>query len=154
MPAHRNAPQTLLLDQMNQDLLSGNIVVSDDSHLFFDKITRHFPLEGSKIAWARTLGHIGQMIDYDNYENSVTRFSNLFVSAAELTNNDIVVVVGDSALDVSLTMPIDLLCKYLINIVGLPQHTYLMSRDAYWCACYTLEGSMDFGFSPSLAMIL
>ena len=150
MPAQRNAPQLALLEELNQDIGSGKITVSNNAEVFFDEVTHRFPLEGSKIAWATMPDCISRTINYDDYNNSITDFFELVVVAAGLSSADSIIVIGDSALDVALSMSIGILRKHLINIVEMPQHTYVLPKNADWCACYTLEGFMDFGFSPSV----
>lgn len=148
MQQTQNTLQDDLLQEMNTDLLLGNVYIHTEvDHDYINDIDEKFSFIGSKIDWSEVLHHFHRRVERLQYSVSVNEFFNRFVLAAGLGEKDKLIVVGDSALDAVLVFSVNTLRKYLVDVVSLPQHTYIISQDVCWCACFTMEGDMDFGLS-------
>lgn len=150
MTQQSNHLQAKLLEKIKISPSAERITTSvEDDKKYFDAIWQFFPFVGSKIDWLQVPHSFYEQIDRDNYHQSIHGFLDQIIDKTNVLENDLVVILGDSVLDVAITMPVSVLSEYLDDIVRLPQHTYIVPQNLSWCATYTMEGFMDFGFRPT-----
>jgi hypothetical protein len=165
MPQPYKTIEDELLQKMGSDVATGSIQIVQDSQQFVSLISQNFPFVGSKISWSRVPDHIVSQVEWQDdfsqtenkteistYADAILGFFDNAMKATQSADNADIIVLGDSAMNIALHLSAGTLRKYLLDIVDLPQHTYVIPPDASWCLTFTLEGYMDFGFSPSLRM--
>ena len=146
-----NALQDELLEQMHKDIVAGKVVLSEVAdQVYADMIYQYYPFIGSKINWSMVSGHFHEKISVERFRESIHGFFNKIVQLQQLSQENTVIVVSDSAIDVALVLSVDPLQTYLEDIISLPQHTFVVPKDVSWCACFTMEGDMDFGIHAVL----
>jgi hypothetical protein len=109
---------------------------------------RAYPTLGSKIDWSRVPNSIERFEEDTTLQ--VERFVSFFDEVAQkfgLAGD--VVYVGDSATDFALAGAMEHMKEALPELLGIPQHHYFIGSECSWCICFTMEGDMSFGFSPS-----
>ena len=144
----QNAPQSQLLFAMKPEIALGKIVVSDENRII-QAINNSFPFVGSGIDWKNVPGSIQEESSVDDYFSFARSFLEKAADRIGLEETDVVVVVGDSAMGVALSLTIEDLRKYLDEILLMPQHTYIVSPDVRWCICFRMEGYVGFGPEPN-----
>ena len=118
-----------------------------DSSPFFAQLTKAYPASGSKIDWGRVPGSIERVEEGALQVEQFAKFFDEVVQKFRLSGD--VVYVGDSATDFALTGSLECMREVLPELLAIPQHHYLVGPDSSWCACFTMEGDMGFGFRPS-----
>lgn len=142
-----NAPQERLLSDMEPEIALGKITISEENSIF-DKINNFFPFNGSSIDWANVPNSVDEKPDAEDYFVSARYFLEKIIDKIALKDEDVIVVVGDSAVGVALTLTVGDLKKHLDALLTMPQHTYVVSPDISWCICFRMEGHMSFGLTP------
>jgi hypothetical protein len=119
-----------------------------DSSPFFSRLMRRYPTVGSKIDWQSIPGSV-ERAEHDE-SLQLKRFISFFdevVQRFELAGD--VIYLGDSATDFALAGSMERMREALPDLFAVPQHHYLITPDASWCICFTMEGDMAFGFAPA-----
>ncbi len=161
MSHYQNILEEELLQALQSDINSGSIRVISESQQYADLISQNFPFVGNKIDWSKVPGHTVAQLDwrkgYMHAEKSIEKleyidaifsfFDNILRKTHTPDVTDLI-VLGDGTMDIALQLPAGILRKHLLDVVELPQHTYIIPPDVSWCLTYTTEGYMDFGFRP------
>jgi hypothetical protein len=141
-------PEEELLDELRRRHASREIEVQPSSAGYFEALERRFPVRGSKIDWERVPGarvlHV-EITASEAYFDQAVAFAKENWIAERLDQEQQVVVVGDSAMEVALKMPLRVLETSLRSILRMPEHNYVLAPDASWCMVFTMEGDMCFG---------
>jgi len=122
---------------------------SDDIFLSLERV---FPLVGSKIDWENVPNSIE---DHEVIEElHVEKFIEFFDKICMKFNlMDSVIYVGDNVTSFALEGDINIMRKYLGNLIEIPQHHYFIEKNYEWCMSMTMEGDMAFGFSDCSSRI-
>jgi len=125
----------------------GNVVcTAGGADEVFTRVMERYPVHGSKIDWARVEGSVEeQEWNLDLHSQSFERFFRYAVSRFGLSGE--VVYVGDDLTDFALSGSIEAFEGLLGAIFEVPHHHYFLGDDLDWCMCFSMEGSMSFGFS-------
>ena len=138
--------QEKLLSSLSDLIKSGDVVVENTSDKYFAQLGAMFPAFGSKIDWKEIPESIEEIAKEDEYIESC---SNFFMKICEKNGlGGRVVLIGDSAIESALIMPVDVLKLCLKQVLEIPQHHYIFAEDYSWCMSFTMEGDMAFGFKP------
>lgn len=125
---------------------SGEIREIGSSSAYFAQLSELFPASGSKIDWSK----VDQSVENAEPRESMRiskfiEFFNAMHDKLSLTGD--IIYLGDSATDFALCMSLETLRNVLPELLGIPQHHYILSMSNGWCVCLTMEGDMGFGFS-------
>ncbi len=147
------SPEEELLEELQRKLSSAGsqLEVQPSSAEYFVVLQERFPVYGSKIDWESVPGARIESIDTADSENYFERaeiFANEVWNAEGIDCERSVVVIGDSAMDVALKMPLHALRSCLRRILAMPQHSYVLASDASWCMSFTMEGDVSFAYAP------
>lgn len=154
MKTSTNKIQRDFLDALAREIEIGLIKVSQGDESVFANLMAQFPATPFGIAWEKVHGHrcspspqpkpaIG------SYIHTIEAFFRSFASDAGIALENNVYIVGDGVTDIILEMPCKLVLKYLHELVSIPQHTFVISKDYRWCFSYTFEDDMYYGESPN-----
>lgn len=133
-----------LLLSLDGFIKSGDVVVENSSDKYFAQLGAMFPTFGSKIDWEEIPGSTEEVAKEDEYIESC---SNFFIRMCEKNSlSGRVILVGDSALESALIMPVNILKLCLKQVLEIPQHHYIFAEDYSWCISFAMEGDMAFGF--------
>jgi hypothetical protein len=128
------------------------IEVRDDPDRCFRMLERRFPVVGSKIDWGQVPGAVVRQTDPTNPVCEATDAATILSDVARdesLSEAQIVIVIGDSAMEQAMAMPFATLRVSIRELLELPQHLYVMPEDASWCFSFTMEGDLAFGRATS-----
>lgn len=150
MPSSENAPQEQLLAILSEHIVSGQVTASTEDAEYYTKeliqgFSPYFPYEGASIYQDGN----PNPDPYFPYFEFARKFFEQVVKEVGLNETDFLVVVGDNAMDVALSLPLELVRRYLDDLLNMPQHAYIVPRDVAWCLCYRMEGDMGFGFNTT-----
>lgn len=135
-----------LLQILGTDVHTGIITIEPDCTDYFVKLAKCFPAAGTKIDWGRVPNSINTWRDEDRDESAFVEFFNQIVTSNNLSGP--IVYMGDSNTEFALLTSIDVVSKYLKDILSIPQHHYFVAADFSWCIAFTFEGDMSFGYAP------
>lgn len=135
-----------LLQILGADVDAGIITIEPDCTDYFVKLTKCFPAAGTRIDWGSVPNSIDTWRDEDLDESAFVKFFNQIVTSNNL--NGPIVYMGDSNTEFALLTSVDVVSKYLKDILSIPQHHYLVAADFSWCMVFTFEGDMSFGYAP------
>lgn len=130
-------------------------VTESSSQAYFALLQTRFPTLGSKIDWGRVPGALTERVDVLDpaaYRRAGATFFEKIRADHDLLDDLDVVVVGDSAVEMAVHVPVRLMRTCLSLFLDLPQHTYLLPRDGAWCASFTMEGDLCFGLAVRRAL--
>jgi hypothetical protein len=119
---------------------------------YFAVLARTYPACGSKIDWRqvdRSKLSSADITDWERYLPAALSFLQEVTEQGELSGDLEVVVIGDSSMEGALVMRLDAVFACLESLLEMPQHTYVLPRDGRWCAVFTMEGDLCFGYAPS-----
>lgn len=133
--------------RLSDELDNGEIRINEGNSIF-EEINKSFPFIGSSIDWAKVPYSIDDNADAEDYFSSATSFLERITNRMGFNDSDAIIVVGDSAMEVALSLSLETLKRHLEDFLILPQHTYIVSPDVSWCVCFRMEGNMSFGFRP------
>jgi hypothetical protein len=148
MAVRRDTPEQDLLKILKPEIEARQIVVFANSDQYFRALEEYFPLFGSKIDWSKVFCACEEKINYNQFEMSVLGFFDKAAEALGLHAASAMIFIGDSAMDVALSTTAEIMRRYLIDVVDMPQHTYIVPQDVSWCLSYTMEGNMAYGRRP------
>lgn len=160
IPPVSNALEEELLLELAHWIRTGEIQVERDNQPFFDRVDEAFPISFSRIDWSAVPGadvlppprtREQGNIDLGAHMPAIRAFLQKAENVLGIDAETMVLVLGDGQMDTVLRMRYDLLCEHLEEILGLPQHTYVIPEDASWCINYTFEDDLFFGVSPRVA---
>ena len=123
-------------------------IVQRTSDDYFLMVEKRFPLYGSKIDWDNVNGAIQKMSNVQSptiFLNDILNFINEIGAKGNFTDKDRVIVIGDSAIEEAIRMPIKILKEILKELLQLPQHLYIVHENGDWCLTVTMEGNLCFG---------
>jgi hypothetical protein len=115
---------------------------------YFRLLEQRFPLAGSKIDWTRVPRSIVVEADPQDADSQLRHATSLLldVTAAEgIADERVVVVIGDSAMEDAVSLPLAVLRAAMPAFLALPQHLYVLPEDGSWCLSFTMEGDVAFG---------
>lgn len=145
-------PEEELRQELQREYPGSTIVVDPSSSGYFDMLRRRFPVRGSKIDWDRVpMAKVRRVAtsSSEQYFDDAEEFAEEIVGSERLDREREVVVIGDSAMEGALRMPLFAFRSFLRSILRMPQHTYVLDADATWCLVFTMEGDLCFGYAPS-----
>lgn len=134
-----------LIEYFRDELSTGKVEIVSDSSNYFTRLADEFPTVGSRIDWTKVSNSWVEVANTQSDE--VTQFVNFFNAAVDrykLAGQ--VICMGDSATQIAMIFPVDLLRKKLDEILSIPQHHYFVAEDFSWCLVFTFEGDMAFGW--------
>lgn len=134
-----------LLSEFELSVKNGDIIVDPSSDSYFSELELRFPILGSKIDWDAVSGSEREQASADAYASDCQHFFDKMMRRYGLSGQCI--VIGDSAVEVALIMPVGIMQFNLQKIVSVPQHHYVIANDYVWCMSFTMEGELAFGFS-------
>lgn len=117
----------------------------------FRLLARRFPLVGSKIDWEKVPRAVVRETDPQDPDRHVRDATNLLldVTKAEgIATEQIVIALGDSAMEEAVSLPVGVLLDSVRDFLELPQHLYVLPEDGSWCFSFTMEGDLAFGYAP------
>lgn len=143
-------PESELIEQLSRQ----NIDFTRESTAapYFAALALNFPTCGSKIDWGqagRSTLSSADITDWQQYLPVAFSFLQEVSEQSELSGDLEVVVIGDSSMEGALVMRLDAVFACLESLLAMPQHTYVLPRDARWCVVFTMEGDLCFGYAPS-----
>ncbi|MBI6909317.1 hypothetical protein [Pseudomonas palleroniana] len=127
-----------LIKDLKKNNISFNTLSPIEQDLVINKIHKHAPFSGSKIAWESLKSSL-------NLGSETSEFS-IFLLAEEIskvTSADLI-FIGDSACDDAYSIGHEHLTQTLRIFSELPQHTYIVTEAIDWIACISFEGHLDF----------
>jgi hypothetical protein len=133
--------------QLSQEFTSGVLRYIGDSIPIFRMLADKYPISGSKIAWSNVHGAIHER--NCNGQREVEQFA-AFVTGRKLNSTLAadVIYIGDGLTDFAVEGSLENIIAALPILINVAQHHYLIGPKFCWCACWTMEGDMDFGFAP------
>ena len=141
-------------EAMKSDFESGALREVGESSKFFAPLAKAYPNYGSKIAWSKVPGSIevpnsrSKLGGPSYFETAkCVKFFDEIIKRFDLKGN--VTYVGDSLTDFALEGSVDAIREALPQLLSIPQHHYLIGTEFSWCASWTMEGDMAFGFRPT-----
>lgn len=117
----------------------------------FRILERRFPLVGSKIDWARVPRSIVRETNSQDPARQARDAAALLLDVAKaegISEERVVIVIGDSALEEALLLPLGVLRASVRSFLELPQHLYVLPEDGSWCFSFSMEGDHAFGHAP------
>ena len=144
-------PEDELLEVLQSACATGKIEILSSSDAFFRLLEKRFPVCGSKIDWEEVPGSVVRNTGTDDSEvhfDECEAFAAATWQAEDISRDQTVVVIGDSSMNVALVMSIGTLTACLREILRMPQHTYILPKDASWVMVFTMEGDLCFGYAP------
>jgi hypothetical protein len=116
---------------------------------FYGRLGARFPIGFNRIDWSQVPNAIllpspEPKPTLEAYATSVAACLVRIAEWTEVGDDEQVVLLGDAS-DLALWMSVSILQKHVINLLGKPQHYYLLPPDAGWCFNYTFEDDMYFG---------
>ena len=142
-----SSPEGKLLSRLKDEFDNGEVRLSEGSSIFRE-INQSFPFIGSSINWAKVPNSVDEKADAEDYFPSATSFIERITARMGFNDSDTIIVVGDSAMELALSLSLGTFKGHLEDFLIMPQHTYIVSPDVSWCACFRMEGNMSFGFRP------
>jgi hypothetical protein len=132
----------------------GNELVrsSGSSDPYFRLLEHRFPVVGSKIDWERVPNDVVRVTDptdSERYARDATTLLTEIVQAERLSDEQQVIVIGDSAVERALVVPMRVFQESLNWFLELPQHLSVIRDDGSWCFSFTMEGDLAFGRAPA-----
>jgi hypothetical protein len=118
---------------------------------YFRTLERRFPLVGSKIDWGsvpRAIVRETDPRDPERQARDAVAFLSDIVRAEGISDEQITIAIGDSAMDEAVSLPLTVLRVTLRDFLELPQHLYVLPKDGDWCFSFTMEGDLAFGYAP------
>lgn len=145
----KNYFEAELLDELSEDIASGNIHVLTSADEHFAALSARYPICGSKIAWSRIVGSIERSERRDDFEfDAFVDFFNEMIALNGL--NGAVIYIGDGLINFALDSSIEIFSKKLKEIFSIPQHHYFLAPDYSWCMVFSMEGDMSYGCMPKM----
>jgi hypothetical protein len=143
-------PEQELREALERQYSEAGIVFEPSSNEYFDLLQKRFPVCGSKIDWDRVSTARVKPVDTssEQYFDDAMKFAEEIFESELRDPQSLVVVIGDSAMEGALRMPLSTLRSSLRSILRMPQHTYVLAPDAAWCLVFTMEGDLCFGYAP------
>jgi hypothetical protein len=127
------------------EIESGELTVTLGSAEFFQRLAQTFIPVGSRIDWTLLPNSIGAI--ETSHDLQATAFENFFRMCIERFNlTGLGTYAGDSATDFLLRCELVVMQRLLPVLFEIPQHHFFAAEDFSWCACFTIEGDMHFGF--------
>ncbi|WP_191487520.1 hypothetical protein [Pseudomonas sp. FEN] len=105
-------------------------------------IKRNFPFSGSKIEWSK----IENPLNF-NEKNKDNAFSKIAQKSIESARE--IIFIGDSLTHFGYKIKNTDISLALAEIFEIPQHSYIFPQDLSWIACFSMEGDINIGESPS-----
>ncbi len=138
-----------LLQRLSDEIRQSKIVIHPDDALFYDQIKAKYPTHIFGIKWNKLPIHRSFEVKPGMSEEEHLVFAQIalkqFAEDANISDNEIIYVLGDGVLTVVLEMPFSVLLTHYSSIFRLPQHTYVTKRDYSWCFRCSFEGHVDYG---------
>jgi hypothetical protein len=124
---------------------SRELAVSPDSAEFFKRLARAFTPIGSRIDWSLVPQSLGGVeTNHDRHASAFEHFFRTCVDRFNLAGR--ISYAGDSATDFVLSADLEVFKANLLTLFEIPQHHFFAAEDFSWCASFTIEGDMNFGF--------
>ena len=124
------------------------VIVETTSDNYFSILSKRFPICGSKIAWNSVSGAIqkeSNVQDINYFFKDASNFLEEMLARRELSEIDEVIIIGDSAIEEAIRLPIKFLKEIFSELLELPQHLYILQENGDWCLSVTMEGDLCFG---------
>jgi len=128
----------------------------DDEQPIVDEIEAAFVFSASKIDWDKTLGHQTYDLGRDCADefNQITAFIQKGSIDKAIEASDSLIYINDSSMDFAVKIKPEQFYPFLkLALDNIPQHHYFFEREAKWCLVISMEGDVDFGFSPNTPVI-
>lgn len=120
---------------------------------YFDNIGKYYSLCGSKIDWDKVSD--SEVHSFDATTKQYYKEAKLFLDRICADNNinlnQKVTIIGDGPVEIGLEITLNQFKDSLVEIISLPQHTYILPQKIEWLFVYTMEGDMCFGLNPSMS---
>lgn len=131
-------------------LTAGRAAIVERMADTFALLGRSFPLSGSKIDWTEVPGAQGIAVtDHRLLADAGVEFWQRIAQTERLSGMATYVCDGGVGFSVEASVPD--VSEMLRHILEIPQHHYLIGAGAAWCLCFTMEGDVDFGRSPTFS---
>jgi hypothetical protein len=144
-----NSYESDLKELLGEKLMSELRIEADSAQLFFYNLSKHYPINGSKIDWSLVPDSVEKTEKIlENHKMEFVNFFDDIVLRFGVGGNS--VYAGDALTDFILVGDLRTLRDSLLSVFDIPQHHYLAAVDYSWCMAFTTEGDMAFGFSPEI----
>lgn len=136
-----------LLEDIAEFIKEGDITIEGASCQYFTALNDLYPTICARIDWSKIPGAIRREAGRDTYVQDCIRFLERMREKYLLSGE--CVVIGDGAINVAISGPIETLAPVLERVLAYPQHHYIVPRDYSWLMAFTFEGDMFLGFLPA-----
>ncbi|BEV01942.1 hypothetical protein [Novosphingobium olei] len=134
-----------LRDALALPIAAGTIGLYRSSEDIGRRLEQSFPFAGAKIDWSLTRGHLAVSAG----ARSLVGFSAFFEDRRTALGNDQpAFYLSEGPIDFALRASLITFQRHLRSIVSVPAHHYFVAEDFSWCIVYSMEGDIDFGWSP------
>jgi len=158
MLSERTWHERQLLGDLEAEISAGAVALIEDAVPLYEKLLEVFPHRAARIDWGRVPG----AVHLDGPPERATSNFQLREPATELRefwgrvrltynigNETEVIVLGDGLVSFALRLRVKILTDHLVDILSIPQHTYVVPVDFSWCFHYTVEDEAYWGVAPT-----
>lgn len=140
-----------MLRRLAVPIAEGKIEVIDDLNAYLAALEASFPFIGSKVDWSKVPGAITVLVDEhgvrEDIGNDFAFFLKSIVDSQHLDGP--IVFAGDGPMEIVFRSSMNDMLSWIPVLSEIPQHRYVFPYPVVsWCAQLSLEGDMDFGYSP------
>lgn len=140
-------PYENLLLAISPLIQSGKVLLLGDEELCVGVIEKSFPFVGAKIDWSQIPGAVIKVANEQDFVTECLEFLRFQIGNEGISPLAHVFIIGDSAMEKAMATQVRFLEALLMEVLELPQHTYIVSLNGEWCMTFTMEGDMAFGYS-------
>lgn len=111
-----------------------------DESAIFGWISRHFPADGTKIAWERVEGRHAHWRIADDQRPAAKAAEEV---RRRLRPGSLVEHVGDSLSPYGVRFTDENALAVVAALLEIPEHHYFLAEDRSWIVVVTIEGDLD-----------
>lgn len=137
-----------LREALSSPIAAGVIEVWPSDRSVVEGLERAFLFSGSKISWEAVRGHQAATQAQQGHEEFRCFFD---ARRSDLGGDRIAFYLNDNLMNCAARASLFAFQRHLDVILRMPAHHYFVAADFSWCIVYTMEGDIDFGWSPSTA---
>ena len=154
MSLERSWHERQLLEDLQQEIARGNVELIEDSLPFFERLLAAFPFDSGRLTWETVPGRLhlvapperaGESFQLSEPATELRTFWARVRHESRIDDDMAVLVLGDTLVSFVLKMSVRSLTGHLVDVLSLPQNTYIFPEDLSWCFNYTVQDDAFFG---------